>query len=276
MTATGEPVQPLRPEAGVAPRPTRRRTAAAVLEVCPFLATEGNTWRSAYAAREHRCQAIQPPAQLAISKQRQLCLLPAHSSCATYLAATALAVESMPRAPGDDGAALWPATASTALVLEPARRMGALPGASARSGGQALLVGLMVLAFTVLVIARTQSPGGGGVSPAASDAGAAVVGSPSPVATLSDAPSASAVASPSESPGASPSPAVSPTASPSRTASPRPTATPIVATRTYRVRSGDTLSSIAARFKTRVAVLAALNGITDPRLIHVGQVLKIP
>jgi LysM repeat protein len=57
---------------------------------------------------------------------------------------------------------------------------------------------------------------------------------------------------------------------------PKPTAEPPTATRSYRVRSGDTLSSIAARYKTTVAVLAALNKISDPRLIRVGQVLRIP
>lgn len=45
---------------------------------------------------------------------------------------------------------------------------------------------------------------------------------------------------------------------------------------TYTVRSGDTLSALATRFGTTVAALAALNGITDPNKIFVGQVLKLP
>jgi LysM repeat protein len=45
---------------------------------------------------------------------------------------------------------------------------------------------------------------------------------------------------------------------------------------TYRVQSKDTLSSIAARFHTTVAALAAANGITNTRIIHVGQMLVIP
>jgi LysM repeat protein len=49
-----------------------------------------------------------------------------------------------------------------------------------------------------------------------------------------------------------------------------------VATRTYRVKSGDTLSGIAARYKTTVATLMKLNNIKDPRLLRVGQVLKLP
>ena len=45
--------------------------------------------------------------------------------------------------------------------------------------------------------------------------------------------------------------------------------------RTYTVQAGDTLSSIAARFGTTVANLVALNNISDPNLIYVGQVLYV-
>jgi GH25 family lysozyme M1 (1,4-beta-N-acetylmuramidase) len=46
--------------------------------------------------------------------------------------------------------------------------------------------------------------------------------------------------------------------------------------RTYTVKRGDTLSSIAIRFGTTVALLAAGNSITNPNAIQVGQVLVIP
>jgi hypothetical protein len=49
--------------------------------------------------------------------------------------------------------------------------------------------------------------------------------------------------------------------------------------RTYTVQPGDTLSAIALRFYgdvTKAADIAAYNGITNPALIHVGQVLKLP
>jgi LysM repeat protein len=42
------------------------------------------------------------------------------------------------------------------------------------------------------------------------------------------------------------------------------------------VKPGDTLSGIAAQFGTTVKELAKLNGITNPSLIRVGQVLQIP
>jgi len=44
---------------------------------------------------------------------------------------------------------------------------------------------------------------------------------------------------------------------------------------TYKVRKGDTLGAIAARFKTTVGRLQSHNGIKDPDVIRVGQVLKI-
>ena len=47
------------------------------------------------------------------------------------------------------------------------------------------------------------------------------------------------------------------------------------ATNTYTVRSGDTLSSIASRFGTSYQSLASLNGIANPNLIYVGQVLRV-
>ncbi|WP_270336179.1 LysM peptidoglycan-binding domain-containing protein [Streptococcus macedonicus] len=47
------------------------------------------------------------------------------------------------------------------------------------------------------------------------------------------------------------------------------------ATSTYTVRSGDTLSSIATKFGTSYQALASLNGISNPNLIYVGQVLRV-
>ena len=50
---------------------------------------------------------------------------------------------------------------------------------------------------------------------------------------------------------------------------------PKPAARTYTVRAGDNLSSIAARYGTTYQALAAKNGIANPDLIYPGQVLKI-
>lgn len=47
------------------------------------------------------------------------------------------------------------------------------------------------------------------------------------------------------------------------------------ARQTYTVRSGDTLSGIAARYGTSWQRLAELNGLPDPNVIHPGQVLTV-
>lgn len=46
--------------------------------------------------------------------------------------------------------------------------------------------------------------------------------------------------------------------------------------RTHRVRSGETLSGIAARHRTTTSRLASLNGLSKRNMIRVGQVLKLP
>lgn len=50
----------------------------------------------------------------------------------------------------------------------------------------------------------------------------------------------------------------------------------VASAHTYTVRSGDTLSALAARFATTVSELARVNGIADPDRIHPGQVLTVP
>lgn len=53
-----------------------------------------------------------------------------------------------------------------------------------------------------------------------------------------------------------------------------PTKAPAKA-KTYTVKSGDNLSSIADRFNTSVAALVKANGISNPNIIYPGQVLKL-
>ncbi|MFZ5821104.1 MAG: GH25 family lysozyme [Chloroflexota bacterium] len=49
-----------------------------------------------------------------------------------------------------------------------------------------------------------------------------------------------------------------------------------VAAKIYTVKAGDTLSGIAVKFGTTYGVIAQLNGIAPPYVIHPGQALKIP
>ena len=54
--------------------------------------------------------------------------------------------------------------------------------------------------------------------------------------------------------------------------------TPVVqpTTGTYTVQRGDSLATIAAQFNMNYFELARLNGITNPDVLRVGQVLKVP
>ena len=54
------------------------------------------------------------------------------------------------------------------------------------------------------------------------------------------------------------------------------TPSPAPSGQTYTVRPGDTLSAIALRFGVSMWTLAQVNGIHNPSLIYVGQVLRIP
>lgn len=60
------------------------------------------------------------------------------------------------------------------------------------------------------------------------------------------------------------------------TPQPQPTPQPSTGVTTYVVKKGDTLSGIASRYGTTYQALAQYNGISNPNLIYVGQVIKIP
>ena len=60
------------------------------------------------------------------------------------------------------------------------------------------------------------------------------------------------------------------------TATPRPTATATPEPVRYVVKSGDTLTDIAAEFGVTVEAIVALNSISNPARLQLDQVLKIP
>ena len=64
-----------------------------------------------------------------------------------------------------------------------------------------------------------------------------------------------------------------PAPAPSDPAPPAPAPSP---DGTYVVQAGDTLYRIAARFGTNVPTLVAMNGLSNPNYIYVGQVLRVP
>jgi LysM repeat protein len=229
-------------------------------DICPFLVAADGGWRSIAAVREHRCTAVTPAAPLAVEKQRRLCLTAEHAMCATYLAAGEA------RATGHRAAPVRrPVARTTPVVLDQGRWSVQLPEIATMPGiGQGALVVLLALAFAAVLIARLATSG---------PSGAAVpLGSPTPIASAvagADASQDTESPAPTSDATTAPSPTLVPTEN-------KPTPTPKPAKTTYKVKSGDTLSGIAAKFGTTVKVLQKLNKIDDPSKLHVGQVLKLP
>jgi len=247
------------PPAGSEPAHGGGSLSAAVAGLCPYLVAEGGRWRALEPSRDHRCTAVAGADAVPVEIQRRRCLRPEHSTCSAFLAARA--AEAALPAP----ASRRRFVATTPVVVERARA-GLAGGANLPRGRVLQVVGALIVVAAVVTFAAARWPFGSGGTGAAS-------ASPGPVATASPTPNPQATPStrPTASPTASPTPTATRTPRPTRT--PKPTAT---ATRTYTVQRGDTLSAIAARFGTTVKAIADLNGITDPSVIRVGQVLKIP
>jgi LysM repeat protein len=237
--------------------------------LCPYLATVDGTWRSASPVREHRCMAVTPPVPLAFEKQRRLCLVANFATCATYDAAVA-ARPAFAIAATRRGRAV---ARTTPVILDQTRFDLRLPAFRAdRISGQGLLVAVLVLAFVAILLSR---PGGGTGASNSSLGNASVSPGPTTAAVESTRPRPSPVASGAPVVTARPIGSPTPIAS-TPPASPPPSQQPATSGSTYKVKSGDTLTAIAARFGTTVKVLADLNHMSDPSKLHVGQVLQLP
>ncbi|HEV8402968.1 MAG TPA: LysM domain-containing protein [Candidatus Limnocylindrales bacterium] len=250
-----------RPSAAV-PDPVVDRTLS---RMCPYLVAADGLWRSSTVAREHRCGAVAPPALLAAEKQRRLCLTADHLTCPTFEAARA----ARPIGPDREPTLPRPLARATPMVLDHGRIAITVPAfRSERSVGQAALIVLMAVAFALIVFAKLS----GGNSPA----GAADASASPPASAHASAPSGSAhpTSAASSAPSGAPSGLAAGSADPGGSASPAATAKP--ASQTYKVKAGDTLIGIAAKFGTTPKAIAKLNGITNTANLHVGQVLKIP
>jgi LysM repeat protein len=158
---------------------------------------------------------------------------------------------------------------TTPVVLDHGRLSITVPILNSdRSTGQAVLIALMALAFAAIVLAKLT-----GGSPASASDGTPIPGAAGASASASPRISAHPAATPVTDP--TPAPPASGVTDPSAAApSSAPTTAP--ATRSYKVKSGDTLVGIAAKFGTTPKAISNLNGISDPSSLKIGQVLKIP
>jgi LysM repeat protein len=149
-----------------------------------------------------------------------------------------------------------------------------------RLSGQAVLVGLLAIAFVAIVLGRPA--GDSGVGPLGNIVSASpatgVAAATEPGAATSTPAQGDATQTPAPTIGASATtePSIGPSQAPSATPSPTTSGQPASSGATYRVKSGDTLSGIAKHFGTTTRVLASLNGITDASKIRIGQILRLP
>jgi len=221
--------------------------AEVALAACPHLASADGPWHAADASRAHRC-ALLAEGRPTLEHQRLHCLGAEHVECPTWLEAHGPAGPP-PRPSGF--------VATAPVVLEGAGVSLPTEGVARRLAAPVTVV-VVGAALGALVLSR--GPLAPGTSGAGDDApGATPIASAAPSAAV---PTAEATSNPTAAPTAEP------TAAPAATPTPRP--------QTYKVRPGDTLSAIAAKFDTTIRELADLNDIANPSLIRVGQVLQLP
>jgi LysM repeat protein len=262
--------EPARAPDGPGPAtPDEPSAPAKIGEICPYLLASQGGWRSAGPSRDHRCTAVDPPAALSADKQRSLCLVAEHASCPAFRAARAARASMI--APGVDPSVVAAADAArrpvarAAPVIVEGPRLGLGSGSGTWPLSQAALVGLMIVAFAVVLVARISTPGAATPSP-----------SPSPIATASP--------SPSPTPTPIPTPTVAPSGSgvapsgsgalPSAAASQAGAASGPAFGTTYRVKAGDTLVGIASTFGTTVGELQRVDRLAGSDL-RIGQLVRI-
>jgi LysM repeat protein len=263
-----ETILPRSPAATIAPAPSLGSNAAEWLEVtCPYLRSADGTWRSVVPQRGQRCWGQVPPAPLDPSTQERLCRTAAHSRCDVFLAAEARRADalardhlSVDRLDGRFGVLVRPVP----LVLDSPGHSHVPQVRGSRTRVAAAGVGIAALAIVAVAAAL-----GGGNVPTATN--------PPPIAFVSPSPAATAgpTNSTPQASGAEPSSSAAPVVTPTPQITPVPQPTPPVA-RTYRVRDGDTIRSIAAKFGVSRSQLRAVNDFGFPPVLTVGQLVNIP
>lgn len=255
------------------PRPSAGESGAdhANPRGCPFLVADAGGWRLDIPTRDHRCAAFSPPASLSPEKQARLCLTPAHTGCATYLASLTARTERLGATPVRR-ATRWGLARTTSIIEDPGgirarvmaivldrRRWPAIPA--------------VILVTTLFVLALSGFRAGVPASPVATASpGAAAATSPASAATTPGPAATTDAASPAPATSA-PETVPPPTAKPTK---PPATSKPAATFRTYTVQRGDTLTAIASRFGTTVAAIVRLNDLPNRNSLSIGQVLRIP
>jgi LysM repeat protein len=149
----------------------------------------------------------------------------------------------------------------------------AAPGPTRRRSGRGRLARLARGALLLVLLVAAAGAAGYGlafVMTRMSDGAGGIAASPT-AAPLSPSAVAGSAAPPSTSVSATARPTKARTASPT---TPGPTGTPVY--RVHVVKAGETISAIAAKYKTTVEAIVELNKLSNPNVIYAGQKLLIP
>jgi hypothetical protein len=200
--ALGEPSSDDAPPSADAPAPRPKAGVAPVVQgdwlasVCPYLASEDGTYRSAAPVEGHRCTAQDPPATLPLAFQERYCLTDRHPRCEMYKFAQET-----------DASGAIPA-AQVPPTVPPTPRVRRSSGGRPRGPLVVAAAGIGIVMLVVLLVLAMSSCSGDGGPTGAPEATSDLQGTEAPAATPA------------------PTPAPTPTPQPEPTPEPDPDATP--------------------------------------------------
>ncbi len=237
---------------------TTQATTPTPVPVCPYLGlADDPATHLVFPSHSQRCHATTRPSTIETAKQAKDCLTEAHTACSRYRPYPTPVPHGAVRA------------AMAAEALEPGHPTRP-QGSGQRAPWTALVAAIIVLGLVGIVLGVGLASIMGGTPPAAGSPGPGVTAGtpPSPTRASTPAPSQTPIPTPT----ATPIPTLTATPPPSAEPTPTPAPTPLV----HRVRRGETLTGIAERYSVTIEAIRKANGLQDPNLIVVGQLLVIP
>ena len=275
------------------------RAPSLASDVCPLLdLASGAESRQALPNPANRCGASTPPRAVGLLQQRLVCLDGAHADCPLFVRSGAAPRSSRGRAGRAGRAGPFRGMAlGVVLVAEPSARLAAADRwarlrhrrtlATSSLPSPTVIASILLVAALVVAFAFISIRGGLALPAGELAAGSGAGSAGGPVAS----PPPSLPSSPSQGPSAGPdgTPSIAPTGtSASATPAATPTAVPAAYAGLqpcpdrpdcylYRVLSGDSMTSIALHFGITPRALRAANPeISNPNLLHVGDIIRVP
>jgi hypothetical protein len=224
--------------------------------VCPYLASDDGTYRSAAPAEGHRCTAQDPPATLPLAFQERFCLTDRHPRCEMYKFA-----QETDSTGGIPVARIPPTDPPTPRIGR--RSDGSGPGRSVILTAVGIGAVIVLLLLLALALDSCSGDGGSGGDPDASQG---------PQTT--EAPAVTPRPTPTPTPAAEASPTPDPDSDPNATP---PAEIPTV-TILYEIQPDEALLKVAETFGVSRNLLRKVNpGLADLRPAELpGTVIEIP